>query len=63
MALECIHYRKFTHQSDVWSYGKAGQKVESEANRGGRHDWNMHISEVSVVFIDLAIEINSLLNV
>ncbi|KAA0722609.1 Receptor tyrosine-protein kinase erbB-4 [Triplophysa tibetana] len=21
MALECIHYRKFTHQSDVWSYG------------------------------------------
>ncbi|OCT63766.1 hypothetical protein XELAEV_18044862mg [Xenopus laevis] len=22
MALECIHYRKFTHQSDVWSYGK-----------------------------------------
>ncbi|KAK2526141.1 hypothetical protein Q9233_008774 [Columba guinea] len=20
MALECIHYRKFTHQSDVWSY-------------------------------------------
>ncbi|XP_052447457.1 receptor tyrosine-protein kinase erbB-4-like [Carassius gibelio] len=23
MALECIHYRKFTHQSDVWSYGVA----------------------------------------
>lgn len=23
MALECIHYRKFTHQSDVWSYGKS----------------------------------------
>lgn len=22
MALECIHYRKFTHQSDVWSYGE-----------------------------------------
>lgn len=22
MALECIQYRKFTHQSDVWSYGK-----------------------------------------
>lgn len=22
MALECIHYRKFTHQSDVWSYGR-----------------------------------------
>ncbi|KAJ7345174.1 hypothetical protein JRQ81_001124, partial [Phrynocephalus forsythii] len=22
MALECIHYRKFTHQTDVWSYGK-----------------------------------------
>uniref|UniRef100_A0A8C2BZM1 Receptor tyrosine-protein kinase erbB-4 n=1 Tax=Cyprinus carpio TaxID=7962 RepID=A0A8C2BZM1_CYPCA len=21
MALECIHYRKFTHQSDIWSYG------------------------------------------
>uniref|UniRef100_A0A6Q2XLE7 Receptor protein-tyrosine kinase n=1 Tax=Esox lucius TaxID=8010 RepID=A0A6Q2XLE7_ESOLU len=21
MALECIHYRRFTHQSDVWSYG------------------------------------------
>ncbi|TSK17733.1 Receptor tyrosine-protein kinase erbB-4 [Bagarius yarrelli] len=21
MALECIHYRKFTHQSDVWSFG------------------------------------------
>ncbi|XP_066482236.1 receptor tyrosine-protein kinase erbB-4 isoform X1 [Tiliqua scincoides] len=21
MALECIHYRKFTHQTDVWSYG------------------------------------------
>ncbi|CAL8288625.1 unnamed protein product [Lota lota] len=21
MALECIHYRTFTHQSDVWSYG------------------------------------------
>ncbi|TTN33611.1 Receptor tyrosine-protein kinase erbB-4 [Bagarius yarrelli] len=21
MALECIQYRKFTHQSDVWSYG------------------------------------------
>ncbi|XP_072512816.1 receptor tyrosine-protein kinase erbB-4-like isoform X2 [Salminus brasiliensis] len=21
MALECIHYRKYTHQSDVWSYG------------------------------------------
>ncbi|KAF7689754.1 receptor tyrosine-protein kinase erbB-4-like [Silurus meridionalis] len=21
MALECIHYKKFTHQSDVWSYG------------------------------------------
>lgn len=22
MALECIQYRKFTHQSDVWSFGK-----------------------------------------
>jgi len=22
MALECIHYRRFTHQSDIWSYGE-----------------------------------------
>lgn len=66
MALECIHYRKFTHQSDVWSYGKAGQKVQSETikNSGGRHDWNtLHIQEVSVVFVDLAIETKSLLSV
>ena len=28
MALECIHYRKFTHQSDVWSYGKQSVLTE-----------------------------------
>lgn len=22
MALECIHFGKYTHQSDVWSYGE-----------------------------------------
>lgn len=32
MALECIHYRKFTHQSDVWSYGKRWNVVKEDKN-------------------------------
>lgn len=31
MALECIHYRKFTHQSDVWSYGECLKHVVSSS--------------------------------
>lgn len=33
MALECIHYRKFTHQSDVWSYGKGNPLREEFISR------------------------------
>uniref|UniRef100_A0A8C2HCP0 receptor protein-tyrosine kinase n=1 Tax=Cyprinus carpio TaxID=7962 RepID=A0A8C2HCP0_CYPCA len=34
MALECIHYRKFTHQSDVWSYGE--MKIPDLLEKGER---------------------------
>ncbi|KAK3543088.1 hypothetical protein QTP70_010594 [Hemibagrus guttatus] len=34
MALECIHYRKFTHQSDVWSYGSVEYPTFLETLRG-----------------------------
>ncbi|TRY82568.1 hypothetical protein DNTS_030578 [Danionella cerebrum] len=37
MALECIHYRKFTHQSDVWSYGEFRYRLTYK-NQFGYHD-------------------------
>lgn len=59
MALECIHYRKFTHQSDVWSYGKAEQKARLDTVMGNMSG-ALHICMVSVVFVDLIIKMNML---
>lgn len=47
MALECIHYRKFTHQSDVWSYGKFNFFFEDLTTKV------VYISRLMVMFLDL----------
>lgn len=39
MALECIQYRRFTHQSDVWSFGK--RRTKNFANKKKKNHWTL----------------------
>lgn len=51
MALECIHYRKFTHQSDVWSYGKSKRKVSHQYTELGNISGTLCIFEWFQLFL------------